>query len=102
MSEMRRKVTEFFQRKVSETTFLNNEDRDFQIHSNEEQTNRHAIDQTCVTSSCIVPGESSSKVTLDSQLFHPASSFQFAKKKCVVTEKGHVKLTGFKISMAPL
>ena len=70
----------FFQQKVSETTSLNNEDGDFQIHSNEEETNRHAIDQTCVTYSCI-PGESSSKVTLDSQPFHSASSFQFPKKK---------------------
>ena len=60
---------------------MNDEDADFQIHSNEEQTNHHAIDQTCVTLSCI-PGESSSKVTLDSQPFHPASSFQFPKKKC--------------------
>ena len=57
MSGMSRKVTNFFQRKVSETTFLKDEDRDFQIHSDEEQTNRHAIDQTCVTSTCI-PGES--------------------------------------------
>ena len=79
MSEMNRKVTAFFQGNVSETKFLNDEDRDFQIHSNEEKTNRHAIDQTCVTSSCL-PGESSSKVTLDSQPFHPASSFQFPKK----------------------
>ena len=78
---MSRKVADFFQRKVSETTFLNDDDRDFQIHSNQEQTNRHAVDQTCVTSSCI-PGESSSKVTLDSQSFYPASSFQFPKKKC--------------------
>ena len=75
------KTNWFFQRKVSETTFLNDEDVDFQIHSNEEQTNHNAIDQTCVTLSCI-PGESSSKVTLDSQPFHPASSFQFPKKKC--------------------
>ena len=81
MSGISRKVTDFFQRKVSETTFLNDEDRDFQIHSNEEQTNYHAIDQTCPTSSCI-PGESRSKVILESQPFHPASSFQFPKKKC--------------------
>ena len=58
--------------------FLTVEDTDFQIHSNEGQT---AIHQTCVTPSCI-PRESSSKVTLDSQPFHPASSFQFPKKKC--------------------
>ena len=51
MSEMNRKVTAYFQGNVSETKFLNDEDRDFQIHSNEEKTNRHAIDQTCVTSS---------------------------------------------------
>ena len=43
MSGMSRKVTDFFQQKVGETTFLNDEDRDFQIHSNEEQTNRHAV-----------------------------------------------------------
>ena len=65
MSGMSRKVTDFFQRKVSEATFLNDKNGDFQIHSNEEQTNRHVIDQTCVTYSCI-PEESRSKVTLDS------------------------------------
>ena len=80
MSGMSRKVTDFFQRKVSETTFLNEEDRAFQIQSNKEQTNDHDIDQTCVTSSYI-PGESSSKVTLDSQPFLSASSFTFLKKK---------------------
>ena len=80
MSGMSRKVTDFFQRKVSETAFVNNEDRDFQIQSNKKQTNDHAIDQTCVTSSCIA-GESSSKVTLDSQPFLSASSFTFLKKK---------------------
>ena len=56
MSRMSRKVTDFFRRKVSETTFSNDEDIDFQVHSNEDQTNRHAIDQTCIPSSCI-PGE---------------------------------------------
>ena len=81
MGRMNRKVTDFFQRKVSETAFRNDEDKDFKIHSNEEQTNRYAIYQTCVTYRCL-PGESSSKVTLDSQPFHPASSFQFPKKKC--------------------
>ena len=62
---MNRKVTDFFQRKVSETKFLNDEDGDFQIHSNEEKTNLHARDQTCVTQSG-KHRESSSKVTLDS------------------------------------
>ena len=62
-----------FQQNLTETTFLNDEDGDFQIHSNEEQTNSHAIDQTFVTYSCM-PGESSIKVTLDSYLFHPAST----------------------------
>ena len=57
MSGMSRKLTDFFQRKVSETKFLNDKDEYFQIHSNEEQTNRQSIDQTCVTYSCI-PGES--------------------------------------------
>ena len=52
MSAMSRKLNDFFQRKVSETTFLNDEDGDFQIHSNEEKTNRHVIDQTCVTYLC--------------------------------------------------
>ena len=75
------KVTVFFQQNVSKTTFLNDDDGNFQIHSNEKQTNRHAIDQTCVTYSWI-PEEPSSKVTLDSQPFHPASSFQFPKNKC--------------------
>ena len=46
MSGMSRKLTDFFQRKVSQTSFLNDEDRDFQIHSNEEKTNRHAIDSS--------------------------------------------------------
>ena len=71
----------FFQLKVSETTFLNDKGRDFQIHSNEDQTHCHAIDQTFVTFSCVT-GESSSKVTLNSQPFYQASSFQFPKKKC--------------------
>ena len=88
MSGMSKKLSDFFQRKVSETTFLISEDGDFQIHLSEEQTNRYSIDQTCVTHSRI-PGEPSSKVTLDSQPFHRASSFQFTKKKCC-------KLTGFK------
>ena len=86
MNGMSRKVTNFFQRKVSKTTFLNNEDGDFQIHLNEEQTTRHATDQTCVTYSCI-PGWSSSKVTPNSRSFHPASSFQFPKKKCCNRER---------------
>ena len=90
MSGMSRKVTDFFQQKVSETTLLNDEDRDFQIHSNEEQTNRHVIDQTCVISTCI-PGGSSSKVTLDSQPFHP---FNF-QRRSVVIERGRAKLTVF-------
>ena len=38
---MSRKLTGFFQRKASETTFLNDEDGDFQIHSKGEKTNRH-------------------------------------------------------------
>ena len=77
----KQKTNWFFLRKVSETTFLNDENADFQIHSNEEQTNRHVIGQTYVDPPCI-PGESSSKVTPDSQPFHPVSSFQFPKKKC--------------------
>ena len=74
-------ITDFFQQNVSKTTFLNDEDGDFQIHSNEEQINRHAIDKTCVTYS-YTPGESSSKVTFNSQPLHSASTFQFLKKKC--------------------
>ena len=35
---MRKELTDFFQRKVNETTFLNDEDGDFQIHLNEEKT----------------------------------------------------------------
>ena len=80
MSGMSRKVTDFFQRKVSETMLFNDQDGDFQVHSNEEQTNHHAIDQTYVTYSCI-PKECSSKVTLDSQPFHPAASLQFNKEE---------------------
>ena len=38
MSRMSRKVSDFFQRKIGETMFLHDEDQDFQIHSNEEQT----------------------------------------------------------------
>ena len=38
MSEMRKELTYFFQRKVNETTFLNDQDGDFQIHLNEEKT----------------------------------------------------------------
>ena len=53
MNGMSRKVTDFFQQKVSKTTLLNDEDGDFQVHSNEEQSNHHANDQTCVTCSCI-------------------------------------------------
>ena len=71
----------FFSTKFSKTTFLNYDDGNCQIHSNEKQTNRHAIDQTCVTYLWI-PEESRSKVTLDSQPFDPASSFQFPKNKC--------------------
>ena len=80
MSGMSGKVTDFFQRKVSKTTLFNDQDGDFQVHSNEEQTNHHAIDQTCVTYSCISK-ESSSEVALDSQPFHPAASFQFNKEE---------------------
>ena len=80
LNGMSRRLTDIFQRKVNKTTFLNNDGGDFQIHSDEEQTNRHSIDKTYITYSCI-PGEFSSKVTLNSQLFHAASSFQFPKKK---------------------
>ena len=79
-----REITDFFQQNVSKTTFLNDEDGDFRIHSNEEQINRHA--KTCVTYSYI-PGESSSKVTFNSQPLHPVSTFQFLKKKCGKREK---------------
>ena len=78
MSEMSVKVTDFFRQQFSETTFLNEEDGDFQINSNEEKTYPYTIDQTCVTYSCI-RGESSSNVSLDSQTFHSTSSFQFPK-----------------------
>ena len=77
MSGMTRKLNDFFQRKVNESAFLKDKNKDFKIHSNEE----HVINQTCVTYLCIL-GESSSKVTLDSQPFHQACSLQFPKKKC--------------------
>ena len=48
MNGMSKKNLIFFQQTVNETMFLNNEKT-----NNEEQTNCHAIDQTCVTSSCI-------------------------------------------------
>ena len=35
---MRKELTYVFQRKVNETTFLNDQDGDFQIHLNEEKT----------------------------------------------------------------
>ena len=88
MSGMSRKLTDFFQRKVTETMFLNDEYGDFQIHSNEEQTNRHAIDQTCVTYSRVL-GEACSKVTVDSKPFHLASSFPFPKKMCGKRERSY-------------
>ena len=93
MSRMGRKVTDVFQQKVSETMFAN-EDGDFQIHSNEEQTNRIAKDQTCVTSSC-TPGDSSINVTPDSQPFHPASSFKFSKRKCGNRERSSCQVNWF-------
>ena len=50
------------------------------IQIKKKLANCHAINQTCITYSCI-PGESNSKVALDSHPFHPASSFQFPRKK---------------------
>ena len=81
INRLSKKVTNFFQQNVSKTTLLNDEDENVQIHSNGKQSNHHAIDQTCVTYSSIL-GESSTKMTLDSQPFHSASSFQFPKDKC--------------------
>ena len=44
MTGMSKKNLIFFQQKVNKTMFLNNEET-----NNEEKTNCHAIDQTCVT-----------------------------------------------------
>ena len=84
----------FFKEKINETTFLNDKDGDLQILSSKEQTNHHALDQTCITF-VIIPRDSSSKVTLDLQPFHLTSSFQFPKKKCG-NQKRSAKLTSFK------
>ena len=40
--------SDFFE-KISGTTLLSDEVGDLQILSNKEQTNHHAIDQTCIT-----------------------------------------------------
>ena len=87
-----RRLTDIFHRKVNKTTFLNNDDGDFQIHSDEEQTSRHSIDQTYITYSCI-PGEFSSKVTHSHFIPHLAFHFQ---RRSLVTKKGRAKPSGFK------
>ena len=87
MTGMSKKNLIFFQQKVNKTMFLNNEET-----NNEEKTNCHAIDQTCVT--CI-PSESSSKIisTHSHFILHLAFNFQ---RRNVVNEKGSANLTGFK------
>ena len=96
MSGINRKVTDFFQRKVSETTFLNDKNGGFQIYSNEEQTNRHAIDQTTDTSSCI-PESLVVVVKWLSAHTHFIEHLVFnCQRRSVVTEKDRAKLTGFK------